>query len=131
MNWDKKLKEFLDDRPNPFLKRYIIKTINENNMNIKWDDKTDPKEYYSLCFKKIKGEIHLRKGLQEYYFQWQIANNLLAEGTADSERIAGMMTHSGVFALQYSKMIEEFGKTHKWDEDKFENIWENAIKKLK
>ena len=130
MQWDKKLKEFLDDRPNPFLKRYILKMIKENDMDIKWDEKEDPEKYYSLCFKNIKGELNLRKDLQEYYFQWQIANNLLESGAQESERIAGMMIHSGVFALKYANMLKEFEKTKKWDETKFEKIWEESKNKL-
>lgn len=130
MNWDKKLKEFLDDRPNPFLKRYIVKTIKDNDMKISWDENEDPEKYYSLCFKNIKGDLHLRKGLQEYYFQWQIANRLLNQGTAESEKIAGMMTHSGLFSLKYTNMLKEFEKSKKWDETEFEKIWEDSVNKL-
>ena len=130
MEWDKKLKEFLDDRPNPFLKRYILKVINENNMDLKWDENEDPEKYYSLCFKTIKGELNLRKGLQEYYFQWQIANSLLETESEESDRIAGMMSLNGVFAVKYANLIKEFEKTKQWDDSGFENIWNKAKEKL-
>lgn len=128
--WDKKLKEFLDDRPNPFLKRYILKTINEHGMSIKWDESTDPEKYYDLCFKKIKGELNLRKGLQEYYFQWQIANNLLNGDAKDAEQIAGMMSLNGVFSLKYTNLIKEFEKTKQWDDTEFQEIWSEAVNKI-
>ena len=131
MEWDEKLKSFLDDRPNPFLHRYITKISHENNMkNIKWSDKTTPEEYYSLCFKEIKGELNLRKGLEEYYFQWQVANNLLDSNTAQAEEIVGMMQESGVFSLAYSNMVKEFNNTKNWDDTKFQEIWDKAIKLL-
>lgn len=130
MEWDEKLKAFLDDRPNPFLHRYITKLTHENNMNIKWSDKTAPEEYYSLCFKEIDGELNLRRGLEEFYFQWQVASNLLESDTKAGEGIVALMQQSGVFSTEYSKLVKEFNETKNWDETKFQEIWDKAIKLL-
>jgi hypothetical protein len=130
MKWDEKLKSFLDDRPNPFLQRYIVKTIKENNMDIKWSSKEDPKKYYPLCFKTIDNELNLRKGLEEYYLQWQVANELLESGTAEAEQIAGMMQRNGVFSLEYSRLIKKLGSTGQWDENEFEKIWNKSLKQV-
>ena len=123
MEWDEKLKSFLDDRPNPFLHRYIIKVIKENDMKLKWSEKTEPSKYYSLCFKTIDNKLNLRKGLEEYYLQWQIANNLLDSGADQAEQIVGMMQQNGVFSLEYSRLVKDFNETKNWDDAKFQTIY--------
>lgn len=123
MSNEEKIKVFIDDRPNPFLKRFVVKTINDNKMSLKWSDKTEPEKYYSICFKTIDGELNLRKGLQEYYLQWQIANNLLGLEDPKSDSIVALMQESGVFSIEYTALVKEFNESGSWNDTKFEKLW--------